>query len=221
MFELPLFPLNTVLFPGQPLALHIFEERYKEMIGMCIETRQPFGVVLIDEGSEVDLGYGPSVRPHSIGCTAQITQVRPLRQGQMHITVVGRERFQIHELLNDRAYLVGMVDIHPMEEGDSRTLNVGGAALRGLVERYLTVLTRAGNEQFDTRHLPKDPTTLAYLGSVLLQGVSTEQKQGLLSLASTAELITELRNLYRREVVLLEAMLNTPSTELAGPFSLN
>lgn len=221
MFELPLFPLNTVLFPGQPLSLHIFEERYKEMIGLCVETQQPFGVVLLESGDEVEMGFGEPPQPHSIGCTAQITQVRPLREGRMHIMVVGRERFQIRSLLSDRAYLVGMVDIHPMTSGDQEVMRSGGRVLRGLVERYLRVLTSAGNQQFDTRHLPRDPVALAYLGSVLLQGIPTERKQQFLAAESTAELITDLRGIYRREVVLLETMMGAPQTEHDGPFSLN
>ena len=51
--KLPLFPLNTVLFPGAPIQLHIFEERYRLMIGRCLEQSSPFGVVLIRSGSEV------------------------------------------------------------------------------------------------------------------------------------------------------------------------
>jgi Lon protease-like protein len=222
MFELPLFPLNTVLFPGQPLSLHIFEERYKEMIGLCIETQQPFGVVLLESGNEVESSLGTSPQPHSIGCTAQITQVRPLREGRMHITVVGRERFQIQNMVNDhRAYMVGMVEIHPMLSGNQDVMLSGGRVLRGLVERYLRVLTSAGNQQFDTRHLPRDSVALAYLGSVLLQGIPSEQKQQLLAADSTAELITELRGIYRREVILLETMLTAPELEQTGPFSLN
>lgn len=221
MFELPLFPLNTVLFPGQPLSLHIFEERYKEMIGMCVEKRLPFGVVLLESGSEVDLEYGIPAKPHMIGCTAHITQVRPLREGQMHLNVVGRERFQIFELLHDRAYLMGKVELYPMEIGDPQANADSGRLLRTLVERYLRVLTSAGNEQFDARHLPKDPVALAYLGSVLLQGIPTEQKQQLLAAESIADLITELRATYRREVVLLETLLTPPTIEQPGPFSLN
>jgi uncharacterized protein len=52
-FELPLFPLQTVLFPGMPFVLHIFEQRYRQMIGECLRDDQPFGVVLIREGEEV------------------------------------------------------------------------------------------------------------------------------------------------------------------------
>ena len=60
MLELPLFPLNTVLFPGMPLNLHIFEERYKRMMQACIESSKPFGVVLIKQGLEA---HGPLADP--------------------------------------------------------------------------------------------------------------------------------------------------------------
>jgi Lon protease-like protein len=71
--ELPIFPLNVVLFPGMPLPLHIFEERYKSMINRCIQAGHAFGVVLIREGQEV----GPPARPHDVGTTAVIAVERP------------------------------------------------------------------------------------------------------------------------------------------------
>ena len=61
--EIPLFPLNLVLFPGMPLPLHIFEERYKAMIGDCMRYNTPFGVSLIRSGQEV----GEAADPHPIG----------------------------------------------------------------------------------------------------------------------------------------------------------
>ena len=106
MFELPLFPLNTVLFPGMPINLHIFEPRYKLMIEQCIQNDEPFGVVLIHKGTEAS---GPLAEPHPIGCTAQITQVERLDDGRMNILAVGGERFQIRSLNLFEPYLVGTV----------------------------------------------------------------------------------------------------------------
>ncbi len=57
--SLPLFPLNTVLFPGQVLPLHVFEPRYRKMINQCVDKDWPFGVVLIQEGEEVGIGATP------------------------------------------------------------------------------------------------------------------------------------------------------------------
>jgi len=69
--ELPLFPLNTVLFPGATLPLHVFEERYKQMINQCLESRSPFGVLLIRSGNEV----GTPTEPFEVGTTASIAHV--------------------------------------------------------------------------------------------------------------------------------------------------
>ena len=68
LVQLPLFPLNLVLFPGMDLPLHIFEERYKSMIGDCLNQNLPFGVVLIKEGLEV----GTPAEPERIGTSARI-----------------------------------------------------------------------------------------------------------------------------------------------------
>lgn len=222
MFELPLFPLNTVLFPGMPLELHIFEERYKIMIGMCIEKRLPFGVLLLQSGTPELDPYEPdrSIIPHLVGCTAQITQVKPLPEGRMNITVVGKERFKIVSLNHDKPYLVGMVEMIPMEIGDVRELMAYSRRLRGWIVRYLTVLQSAGQLHFDSKHLPNDPIALAYLGAVLLQGVSMHKKQQLLSAELMAKLVQELCSIYRTEVSLLRALLNPPDTD-ANFFSLN
>src|SRR5687767_13844296 len=102
MTELPLFPLNTVLFPAMPLKLHIFEERYKTMINECIDNNSPFGVLLIDTGAD---SGGPLAKPHLIGCTAHITRVQRLPFGRMNIMAVGRERFRVNALFQNKPYL--------------------------------------------------------------------------------------------------------------------
>ncbi len=101
--KIPLFPLDVVLFPGTPLPLHIFEERYKEMMAQCIAARTPFGVVRAQrEGLAV------------IGCTAEI--VRVLYQypdGRFDVLTQGLERFEIEQLDNSRSYLQAEVDMLP------------------------------------------------------------------------------------------------------------
>ena len=97
MFEIPLFPLNTVMFPDMPMPLHIFEDRYKLMIKTCIEEKRPFGIVLIREGTAEN---GPLATPHDIGCTVEITQVQTMEDGRMLIMVIGQERFRILSLMN-------------------------------------------------------------------------------------------------------------------------
>ena len=91
LIELPLFPLNVVLFPGMQLPLHIFEERYKAMIGDCLEREEPFGILLIKEGPEV----GGPAEPFLVGTSARILRADHLEEGRMNILTRGDRRFQV------------------------------------------------------------------------------------------------------------------------------
>jgi Lon protease-like protein len=92
---LPLFPLDVVLFPGTPLPLHIFEPRYKEMIGECLERKGPFGVVLAAEQGIAE-----------IGCTAEIVAVTKQHpDGRIDIVSEGRKRFEVLHLNQERSFL--------------------------------------------------------------------------------------------------------------------
>ena len=92
---IPLFPLGLVLFPGMPLPLHIFEERYKLMIKECIDQNQEFGVVLFN-GRQIQ----------DIGCTAAIIKIlKQYDDGKMDILCIGKKRFFIKKLLDSKAYL--------------------------------------------------------------------------------------------------------------------
>ncbi|MFN8371468.1 MAG: LON peptidase substrate-binding domain-containing protein [Anaerolineae bacterium] len=218
MFELPLFPLNTVLFPGMPVSLHIFEERYKKMINLCIQNNQPFGIVLIKDGREAQ---GPLALPHLVGCTAQIQQVQQLSQGRMNIRVLGAERFRILNLKQDKPYLVGEVELFPLHDPDHRTVIAGVARLRPMIMRYLEILKDAGQIQFDSSQLPNDVTTISYLSAVLLQ-IPADKKQILLEAERTSQMLNELRMMYRRELALLNFMKERSEDEShKGPFSLN
>ncbi len=88
--QIPLFPLNTVLFPGGPLPLRIFEPRYLSMVSRCIENDAPFGVLLIRAGKEA----GPA-STHNIGTLARITDWYQGSDGLLGITAVGEERFRL------------------------------------------------------------------------------------------------------------------------------
>ena len=92
---LPLFPLEVVLLPGTPLPLHIFEPRYKEMIGECRAGNQPFGVVRAqDEGIA------------EIGCTAEVVNVtKEYPDGRLDLIAVGRQRFEVLELNQERSFV--------------------------------------------------------------------------------------------------------------------
>jgi Lon protease-like protein len=92
---LPLFPLDLVLFPHTPVPLHIFEPRYKEMIGECLEQRTPFGIVRAKDDGIAE-----------IGCTAEILDVaKRYEDGRMDIVCEGRHRFEVMQVNEDRSFL--------------------------------------------------------------------------------------------------------------------
>lgn len=218
-FELPLFPLNTVLFPGMPLSLHVFEDRYMQMIRECIESEQPFGVVLIKEGVEA---LGPLAEPHQVGCTAELAQVQALDDGRMNILAIGRERFQILSLHHDRPYLRGTVDHFPLDVTLNRNTAALSERLIPWVEEYLTLLSIAGDVDFDTRALPTGPKALAYLASTVLQ-IPNDQKQDLLSSAGAESMLADIYHIYRRELPVLRMLLEDEASMRVGPgpFSLS
>ena len=213
LYELPLFPLNTVLFPGMPLPLHIFEERYKAMVADCIRDGRPFGVVLIAQGTAEG---GPPATPHAIGCTAEITQVQPLEEGRMLIVTVGRERFRIIRLQRAEPYLVGMVEPAPLLDEDEAQLAESAARLGPLVSQYLDKLAQLGHMDTPPDPPPDDPAALAYLGAALIQ-LPPEQKQALLALDRLTELSAALRHFYHGELALMQTM---PTSDI-GLFSVN
>lgn len=108
---IPLFPLQVVLFPGETLPLHIFEPRYKEMIGRCLETGEPFGVLAALEEDLAD-----------IGCTARIRRViRRYDDGRLDIESEGETRLKLIETYDDHPYLTGEVEFLYDESSETDT----------------------------------------------------------------------------------------------------
>jgi Lon protease-like protein len=91
---LPLFPLHTVLFPGGPLPLRIFETRYIDMVSRCMREQLPFGVLLIQEGEEA----GAVASTAAVGCTARIVDFNTLPDGLLGISCVGERKFRVQRV---------------------------------------------------------------------------------------------------------------------------
>ena len=167
---LPLFPLELVLLPGAPLPLHIFEPRYKEMIGECLEQKKVFGVIRAQEQNLAD-----------VGCTAEIVAVtKTYDDGRMDIVTQGRERFEVLELNQERAFLRGDV-LHVKDEPEKASPEEITRAL----DLHRQILTLANAEQ----DLPDaDDTPLSYhlAGSLPLD---LDFKQKMLGLRSEPERI--------------------------------
>jgi len=129
---LPLFPLDLVLLPSTPLPLHIFEPRYKEMIGECLINHAPFGVVrALEEGFA------------EVGCTAEIiTVTKKYPDGRMDLVAEGRQRFEVLELNRERSFLQADVLLVPDEPGTASPDDKARA-----IQAHLKILSLAGAAQ--------------------------------------------------------------------------
>jgi Lon protease-like protein len=167
---LPLFPLEVVLLPGTPLPLHIFEPRYKEMIGECIGAEAPFGVVrAFDEGIA------------EVGCTAEIiTVTKEYPDGRMDLICEGRKRFEVIEVNRDRSFLQAEVLIVPDEPGTA----VQEERVKA-VQLHLEILSLAGAVQ-DLSAADQNQLSFYLAGSLPLD---LDFKQKLLAMRSEAQRI--------------------------------
>jgi Lon protease-like protein len=214
--NLPLFPLNTVLFPGAELPLHIFEPRYRQMIGQCIEQEAPFGVVLIRSGPEV----GGIAEPHRVGVTARITRVERLPDGRMNIVGIGQDRFRILDTSTALPYLTGEVELLGDIDGESEAAHAEAERVRALNLRFVQ-LTMAPRGEWTRRvPTPRSPGLLAdYLAARL--PAAAHVKQSLLEelsvprrLAGVARLLEELIDALAPRVAALQRRRFTDLTVL-------
>lgn len=200
--KLSLFPLNTVLFPGMPINLHIFENRYKLMIRRAMLTDQTFGVSLIRKGTE---SLGPLAEPFYIGTTAKIVDIETLDNGHMNITAIGDERFLIKELDRDaNVYLTGFVEKYPLEMERPLDIYRRLRNLRKHIRYYLQTLDSLEDVQINLGNLdlPDDPMVLLFLAASLLQ-IPAPEKQPILSAPTALDVCQMVERLYRRENAVL------------------
>jgi len=167
---LPLFPLDVVLFPGTPLPLHIFEPRYKEMIGECLNQKQLFGVIRAQESSLAD-----------VGCTAEILAVtKTYEDGRMDIVAQGRQRFELLEVNQERPFLRGEI-LYVEDEPEKPTAEERARA----IELHRQILALASAQQ-DIPEVEDSPLSYQLAGSLPLD---LDFKQNLLGLRSEARRI--------------------------------
>lgn len=202
--KMPLFPLDTVLFPGMVLPLHIFEPRYREMIQGCLEDQSQFGVVLIKEGSQT----GELATPYDVGTAARISRVEYLPDGRMDITVVGTQRFRILELDTSKSYLSATTSEFPVVNASTRLAEELARRVRPRVLEYVELLSDASSTRLRLDRLPDDPKALSLLVAIALQ-VSNEEKQQLLETAGVPEMLNRERRLLSVETMLLRHMMAT------------
>ena len=198
---IPLFPLDTVLFPGMVLPLHIFEERYKQMIHECLEREQPFGILLAKRAWQAD----DTLNAFVIGTSAMITDSERLEDGRFDIQTAGIERFRVLQVLTTEPYAVGRVEWIPLQVDKSAALAGQIKETGALFARYLRLMDEVAGTSIEIENVPRDPASLAYLVAIALQ-VPMEEKQELLGIDTLVELLAREAHLLDREKQLLQRM---------------
>ncbi|MDZ4717987.1 MAG: LON peptidase substrate-binding domain-containing protein [Roseiflexaceae bacterium] len=227
--NLPLFPLHTVLYPGTPIALHIFEERYRQMIGWCLDQSAPFGVVLIRNGSEVDpndasvrqLRERSGITPPgntettsvAIGSSARIVDCHRFDDGRYYLNAIGLQRFRVQTITQQRPYLIATVQI--LADQAEPALRSLASDLHDLYRRFWKVAEVATGQRQVIEALPEEPTELSYTLAHLLN-VDPRLKQRWLE-ADTRTRLRELTEAIRSELALLPGQRSDGSS----PWSLN
>jgi uncharacterized protein len=212
--ELPLFPLQTVLYPGLPIPLHVFEDRYRKMFKRILDSERRFGVVAIVKGRDVD----PAATYHPIGCLAEVAEVDRHADGRLDVIARGRSRFRIDGVVQAAPYIVAEVSELPETTGEAaeqRSIKAGR-----LFTRYVVTLLRMAGQQVEPIDLPDDPVAASYLVAAGLQ-VDLADKQRLLTIPSASERLAAEASLLRRELVLLEHLRVAGPAPTATPFSVN
>ncbi len=189
---LPLLPLNTVLFPYANIQVHVFEERYREMIRECNQDEKGFGIVLIRSGSEV----GGEAEPYMVGTAVRIESIQTYDNGNMDVRIKGERRFRIRKIDQSKPYLVGHVEpIVELEVEESPRADALVLKAREYLEMYLeSHFTRLDMKA--KAILPQDPTAFSFVVANFLQ-IENLEKQHLLETTDTIERISEMLPVLR------------------------
>lgn len=215
---LPLFPLGTVLFPGMPMPLHIFEPRYRQLMHDHGSDAIPFGVALIHTER-------PPQRPwpaHSIGTAATITGRTELADGRWDLVVEGQQRFQITDFDESQPYGVATIEWLDEALGNPTEADTLLRIVGAQFHRYAGGITRLTKRRFSGVMIPEDPIRASY-DLVSRLPLHTWERQRLLEAETAVERLSELSMLVERELALL---LHAGAAGLAvnhpgGMFSLN
>ena len=211
----PVFPLNTVLFPGVVTPLHIFEDRYRALMRDLLALPDPadriFAVVAIREGYEVGDRGVQSL--HRVGTLVQLTDVERYDDGRFDIEVTGRQRIVLDEVNPAGEYLTARGEL---VEDEKDTTEAADEAARALAtfEEYRTALSTMQGGMVLAGPMPKDPAYLSYtLAATCL--LSQQERQDLLEAPDVLTRLRMLRRLLREEMRAMRALPSLPATEVA------
>jgi Lon protease-like protein len=210
---LPLFPLGTVLYPGMVLPLHIFEDRYRRLVGDLLDGPEPrrFGVIAIRKGRETGVDGVHSL--YRIGCTAVLRRVEKHEDGRFDLVTAGTQRFRLLALDRTLPYLRGEVEMladQPVGQAAATPLvRAVQVAFRG----YLDALTEWGGATVRVEDLPDEPVLLSFIVAAAMV-IDLPERQGLLDEPDTLGRLGAERTLLSREAAMLRATTSRPAPDL-------
>ena len=196
MPELPLFPLQIVVFPGESVPLHIFEPRYRQLVKDTLESGEPFGIVLTRRTRQAAT---PEDREpiHEVGCTVRMESNEAFPDGRFNIGCIGERRFRVIEKLGERPYWVANVeyldDPPDSESADAYTVSHSAAEL---YREHLGLALALQNSWQRTYRLPRQPTPLVNHIASSIEAPATV-KQEVLKSESAVEQLNLLSRVLR------------------------
>jgi Lon protease-like protein len=218
---IPLFPLGTVLYPGLLLPLHIFEDRYRQLVGDLLEGPEPrrFGVIAIRKGRETGIDGVSAL--YEVGCAAVLRRVERYEDGRYDIITAGAERFRLLDLDESRPYLQAEVEWLPEETGDEAAAGLAALATAAAFRGYLEALTRRGLAEISVPDLPSDPGPLSYLVAAAVVA-DLPDRQALLARPDALSRLESERALLARETAMIGSLTARPAPDLRySPYSSN
>jgi Lon protease-like protein len=218
---LPLFPLGSVLYPGLVLPLHIFEERYRQLVADLLDRPEPqeFGVIAIRHGRETGIDGVSAL--YDTGCTAVLRQVEAYEDGRFDLMTVGARRFTLVRLGDQAPYFSGEVEFLPDDLGEAAEAAVVVPAVQQSFRAYLDMLAERGGAQITINDLPDEPLRLSYLVAAAIV-VDLPVKQQLLEEPDAHRRLVAERRVLAREMQMLRSLTATPAPDLRySPYSQN
>nr|BFD85369.1 LON peptidase substrate-binding domain-containing protein [Streptomyces sp. Xyl84] len=241
--RLPLFPLNSVLFPGLVLPLNVFEERYRAMLRALLKTPEDeprrFAVVAIRDGHEVAptapglpdptalpelgpaAGFGPDPGRafHGVGCVADAATIRERADGTFEVLATGTTRVRLLSVDASGPFLTAELEELPEEPGDE-----AGTLAQGVLRsfrQYQKRLAGARERSLTGAELPDEPSVVSYLVAAAMV-LDTPTKQRLLQAPDTSSRLRDELRLLRSETAIIRSLPSLPSPDLTrGPTSFN
>jgi hypothetical protein len=218
---LPLFPLGAVLYPGMLLPLHIFEERYRQLVRDLLDRPEPrrFGVIAIRKGRETGIDGVHSL--YGIGCTATLRRVDRHPDGRYDLVTVGTERFRLIGLDETRPYYQGEIELLAEDVVDQAAAGPAVRAAQAAFRAYLDALTEWGGATVAVGDLPDEPALLSFIVAAAMV-IDLPERQALLAEDDTMRRLTAERALLSRETGMLRTTTSRPAPDLRyAPYNPN